>query len=213
MDTPEKSTEGNEKPISRRRIVVRSLKAAADAKRTPAERFADWLTNSFGTVAFLTLNAIWFAVWIPINLGWVAGIEPFDPFPFGLLTMAVSLEAIALAIIVLISQNRASRIGDLREEIDLQINTMAEEEITKVIKLQLLLLEKNGIDVQDDPEIQAMLKPLRSADIQHKLQKQLDSNKHDGIIKTFANVASAANTSISRPLPTDRSKNNRDDEE
>lgn len=187
MDTPEKPTEGNEKVISRRRIVVRSLKAAANARRTPVERFADWLTDSFGTVAFLLINAVWFAVWIPINLGWFEGIKPFDPFPFGLLTMAVSLEAIALAIIVLISQNRASRIGDLREEIDLQINTMAEEEITKIIKLQLMLLEKNGIDVADDPEIQAMLKPLRSADIEHKLQKQLNGDKHSSILKTFTN--------------------------
>ncbi len=185
MDTPDKP-EAAEKVTSRRRIVVRSLKAAADARRTGAERFADWLTNSFGTVTFLVINALWFATWIPINLGWVQGITPFDPFPFGLLTMAVSLEAIALAIIVLISQNRASRIGDLREEIDLQINTMAEEEITKIIKLQLLLLEKNGIDVNDDPELQAMLKPLRSADIEHKLQKQLDGDKHNSLLHAIA---------------------------
>ena len=53
------------------------------------------------------------------------GIKPFDPYPFGFLTMVVSLEAIILAILVLISQNRASRVDDIREEIDLQVNIIA----------------------------------------------------------------------------------------
>lgn len=168
---------GSHKPLPRSQIVVRSLKAEADKKRTTAERFADWLTDYFGTVTFLTINAIWFAVWIVINVGLVPGIQPFDPFPFGLLTMVVSLEAIILAIIVLISQNRASRIDDLREEIGLQINTLAEEEVTKMIKLQIMLLKKNGVDVHNDPEIQRMLVPISSAEIERHLEAEWQSKK------------------------------------
>lgn len=162
----------------RRRRVIKSLKAQADARRTPAERFADWLTDFFGTVGFLLLNAAWFVVWIIINMGWIPGVQPFDPFPFGLLTMVVSLEAIFLAIIVLISQNRAAKIADLREEIDLQINTMAEEEVTKLIQLQLKLLEKNGVILEEDADLERMLKPLHSADIQHSLTDQLEKSHH-----------------------------------
>jgi uncharacterized membrane protein len=162
--------------FGRRRRVIKSLKAQADARRTPAERFADWLTDFFGTVGFLMLNAVWFVVWIPLNMGWIPGIQPFDPFPFGLLTMVVSLEAIFLAIIVLISQNRAAKIADLREEIDLQINTMAEEEVTKLIQLQLKLLEKNGVILEADADLERMLRPLHSADIQHSLSDQLEKS-------------------------------------
>ena len=176
MDQPQQPTDQH--VFSRRRRIIKSLKAQADAHRTPAEHFADWLTNFFGTVGFLALNAAWFMVWIVINMGWVPGVEPFDPFPFGLLTMVVSLEAIFLAIIVLISQNRAARIADLREEIDLHINTIAEEEVTKMIQLQLKLLEKNRVVLEDDPDLERMLRPLQSAEIERTIERQINGKRH-----------------------------------
>lgn len=156
----------------KQRLVVQSFRAKADAKRTLSDKFADKLTAVFGTVFFLGLNALWFLSWIVVNMGLIPGIEPFDPFPFGLLTMIVSLEAIFLAIIVLISQNRAEKIAELREEVDLQINSIAETEITKTIKMLGLLLEKNGIKLED-PEIADMAQPIRSSDIERMLEKQL----------------------------------------
>jgi len=158
------------------RLVVQSLKGKADAKRTLADKFADSLTSQFGSVFFLSINALWFVSWIVINMGFIPGVEPFDPFPFGLLTMIVSLEAIFLAIIVLISQNRAARIAELREEIDLQINSIAETEISKTLMLVGLLLEKQGIKV-DDPDIADMVRPIRSADIERALERQLNKPK------------------------------------
>lgn len=171
-----------------RKFIVRSLKARADAKRNPMEKVADWMTSFFGSITFLVANILWFVIWITMNVGWWPGIAPFDPFPFGLLTMVVSLEAIILAIIVLISQNRAARIGDLREETDLQINTMAEEEITKMIELQLILLKKNGIHIkpEDDPALERMLRPLRSSVLQQKIEKQLNNNDN-GKLPKFPN--------------------------
>lgn len=162
----------HEEKIKHHRLVVQSYKAKADAKRTLSDKFADNLTLEFGSVIFLSLNTLWFIVWIVINTGLIPGVEPFDPFPFGLLTMIVSLEAIFLSIIVLISQNRAAKIAELREEIDLQINSIAETEITKTITLLELLLEKNGIKL-DDPDVADMTQPLRSADIERALEKQL----------------------------------------
>lgn len=161
-----------ESKVKHHRLVVQSYKSKADAKRSLADKFADNLTVKFGSVAFLTLNATWFFVWISLNTGIVPGFTPFDPFPFGLLTMIVSLEAIFLAIIVLISQNRAAKIAELREEIDLQVNSIAESEITKIIEMQRLLLEKAGVKL-DDPEVEEMLRPIRSSDIEKMLEKQL----------------------------------------
>jgi len=157
-----------------RGFAVSSLKAQADAKRTFSEKFADWVTTASGSVIFLTLNILWFATWIVINMGMVPGVEAFDPFPFGLLTMIVSLEAICLAVLVLISQNRESRIADIREEIDLHINKIAEAEITQIIKMLAQVLEKEGIDTKKDLVLQRMLKPISSSDIQRKIEKQTD---------------------------------------
>jgi uncharacterized membrane protein len=130
------------------------------------------MTARFGSMTFLTLNALWFLSWILINTGYIPNISPFDPFPFGLLTMVVSLEAIFLAIIVLISQNRGAKIDDLREEVGLQITTIAEEEITKMMELQILLLKKQGIDVSSDSELAQMIEPIDSEAIEEKLKKQ-----------------------------------------
>src|SRR5688572_376049 len=102
----------SEEKSSPRGLTVRSLKATADAKRTYAEKFADWITSVSGSITFLVVNVLIFGGWIVVNVGMVPGIEPFDPYPFGFLTMCVSLEAIILAILVLISQNREARIGD-----------------------------------------------------------------------------------------------------
>lgn len=159
--------------ISRKRI-IRSFEARANENRTSIEKIADMMTSRFGSMEFLSINAVWFFIWITINTGLVPIVPIFDPFPFGLLTMTVSLEAIFLAITVLISQNRAAKIDDLRDEIDLQINTISEEEITKMIELQLLLLKKNGIDVSKDPELQQMLEPVDKEKIEESLKREID---------------------------------------
>lgn len=175
----EKPAEGqvDEQPAGEQRIVVHSFKARADAKRTLVGRLADWMTGFFGSITFLLANALVFAAWIIINTNMMPQfVQPFDPYPFGLLTTIVSLEAIFLAIIVLISQNRAARIGDLREEVDLKINSVTEAEVTKAIHLLVKLLEKQGVTVDDDPELKSMLKPLRAATLEQRIEKQLNQD-------------------------------------
>ncbi|MEK9173021.1 MAG: DUF1003 domain-containing protein [Patescibacteria group bacterium] len=159
-------------PSEASRHIVRSLKAKADARRTGSEKFADWLTSRLGSVRFLLTNATCFGVWIVVNTGLIPGITPFDPYPFGFLTMIVSLEAIMLAIVVLVSQNRAMKIDDLREEIDLQVDIITEQEITKLMSLVLLLLQKNGVDISKDADLQGMLQPTDTGKIQKILEKQ-----------------------------------------
>jgi uncharacterized membrane protein len=159
--------------IAHRRQMIQSYRARADAKRNPAEKFADFMTKAFGSVTFLALNALWFSGWILVNTGVLPIVEPFDPFPFGLLTMIVSLEAIFLAIIVLISQNRASKIAEIREEVDLQINSITELEVTKAIKMLKLLLKKNGVSLNDDPELKEMMQPVNSETLEKSLEEEI----------------------------------------
>jgi len=169
---PLSDTSAFQRRLRSRKRVIKSFEAKANSNRSLAERTADFITDRFGSMTFLGINLAWFFIWIIVNIGLIPGIESFDPFPFGLLTMVVSLEAIFLSIVVLISQNRAARIDDLREEIDLQINTIAEEEITKMMELQVVLLKKQGIDVSGDQELKQMLEPTDKTAIEKALQKQ-----------------------------------------
>ena len=154
-------------------MAIKSIKAKANLKRNRIEKIADWLTQKFGTIIFLSINGIWFLAWLLINLSLVPGIKPFDPFPFGLLTMIVSLEAIFLAIIVLISQNREENITDLREESSLQIGVFTEREVSKILELLVALLEKNDIDVSRDKQLQRMLKPFDMNRVEKVLENQV----------------------------------------
>lgn len=156
-----------------KRKIFKSIKAKADSRRTVSERIADWMTTRFGSMTFLWINVIIFLVWILINTNKIKGISAFDPFPFSLLTTIVSLEAIILAIFVLISQNRNAKVDDLREETHLQINLISEKEITKLMKMMEILLEKQGVNLSADPELQKLLKPISEEEIERKLEREI----------------------------------------
>jgi len=123
------------------------------------EQVADASTRFFGKTGFLVGNILFFATWIIWNLGYVPWLSPFDPYPFGFLTMTVSLEAIILSIAVLISQKRESDIADLREETDFAINVRAENEITKILNMLDAIHDHLGLSNEEDDELRSMKKP------------------------------------------------------
>lgn len=156
----------------RRHQFYKSFEAKALKSRSFLTRFADDLTAIFGSSTFLILNAVFFAVWVILNIKVFPGVVAFDPFPFGLLTMIVSLEAIFLSIFVLVSQNRTSYVDSLREELHLQVNLIAEEEITEVLKLLSEIRVKVGIG-KKDPELEKMLKRIDTNYIEKLLVEQM----------------------------------------
>jgi uncharacterized membrane protein len=97
----------------------------AALKRTE-DRTADRVTNFAGSLNFVYIHAAWFTVWILINAGLFGAALVFDEFPYGLLTMVVSLEAIFLSTFVMVSQNRQAQRSDIRSDIDFQNNLRAE---------------------------------------------------------------------------------------
>jgi len=116
--------------------------------RSISERIAAAVTRAAGTATFAIAHLVWFTVWIVVNSKWARGIErfdPFDPFPFNLLTMLVSLEAIFLSIWILISQNQMTRQADRRAHLDLQINLLAEQESTATLRIVHDIAEHLGI--------------------------------------------------------------------
>jgi uncharacterized membrane protein len=108
--------------------VVRNANEEAEEKIGVVQRIADWISWFSGSMAFLVVNALWFGIWIAVNV-WPLGVPQFDPFPFGLLTMIVSLEAIFLSCFVLISQNRQAEKDRVRSDIEYDVNIKAELEI------------------------------------------------------------------------------------
>ena len=128
--------------------------------RSKAEQVSDWIAGTAAGGPVLLLHVVWFGGWVTVNLGMIRGIRPFDPFPFPFLTMTVSLEAIFLALFVLASQNRLSRQADKRSHLDLQIDLLAEREMTAV--LQLLQ------DIARHLEVQTSVTPEQLRDLMKK---------------------------------------------
>lgn len=159
--------------------IIQSFEAKELKKRPYIIKVADHLTTFFGSIWFLSFNIFLFAFWIIVNLGYISGITVFDPFPFFFLTTGVSLEAIILTIIVLVSQQRQSQVGKIREELGMQIEMIAEREITKSLYILKKIAEKQGIKLDDDKELNEMLKGIEVSYIERKLEEQLaDSPKN-----------------------------------
>lgn len=151
---------------------MRAIKAAHAAERTPLERIADALTRIASSAWFFTLHFVWFGLWIGYNVGLFGGL-PFDDFPFGLLTMIVSLEAIFLSMFVLMTQGREAAIAELREELTLQVNLRVEQEVTKTLQLVAGLYTRLGHRLGEDPELAEMLQPLEPERIERELIEQI----------------------------------------
>ena len=111
----------------------------ANQRRELEDRVAGSITDFAGSMRFVYIHTIWFVLWVAVNAGLLLamgfGIVPFDPFPFGLLTLVVSLEAIYLSTFVMIAQNRQSAVADARAKADYVVNVQAEAEIAKLLHL------------------------------------------------------------------------------
>jgi uncharacterized membrane protein len=144
--------------------------------RSSAERLSEWITATASSGVVLVAHVAWFAGWILANVGVIPGVEPFDPFPFPFLTMTVSLEAIFLALFVLASQNRLARQADKRAHLDLQIDLLAEREMTAVLKLLRDLT--THLNVKTSEPLEEILDLAKETDI-HEITDKVDELEGD----------------------------------
>jgi len=147
------------------------LERRARQERTSADWLSDAVTRVTGNGVFAAANASFFLLWIIVNTVGVGSLAPFDPFPFSLLTLVVSLEAILLAIFVLMAQNRMTRAADKRAHLDLQVDLLAEQELTAILRMLRAICVKLQVDVQIADETMRQLS--KETDVQ-KLAKALD---------------------------------------
>ena len=169
---PQVNTSSRSNDAQAQRNIESIMKLEEDSihSRSPAEHLADKITTLAGSSPFLLLHVFWFALWVTANVGLIPGLKPFDPFPFSFLTLVVSLEAIFLTLLVLMSQNRMIKEADKRTHLDLQLNMLAEQEATALLKLVQKIGKHLGVEEDTDQSAQEL---AEETDV-HKLAKKLD---------------------------------------
>jgi uncharacterized membrane protein len=168
-----------------------ALERDTRTKRSVLERVTDAVSNLAGSPAFIVIHIVWFALWLGFNS---FGSEKFDPYPFSFLTLAVSLEAIVLTGFVLMAQSRMTQQADKRAHLDLQINLLAEQELTAILKVQCLLAERAGIDLT---RVDSRLDQLRNQTDVQRLAVALENE--------LASVEEMAARETSQGLQNDKS--------
>lgn len=144
---------------------------AALHKRSAAELVSDRITKWAGSGWMLVLHLAWFAIWVLVNIEVIPGVPAFDQFPFPLLTTVVSLEAIFLSLLVLASENRQTHHSVKRANLDLQVDMLAEREMTAVLILLRDVVQHLNVKTSLSPK---MLNDLMQKTDIHALTKKLE---------------------------------------
>ncbi len=154
---------------------MRQLEDAQLAKRTRADRIAGAIAHFCGSMTFVVIHVLVFAAWILFNI--VPGFWHFDPYPFTFLTLVVSLEAIFLSTFILMSQNYDMRISERRNQLDLQINLLSEQESTKMLQMLERIAIKVGVHEHADPQVRALEEATRPEALIEQIEEEYGKNK------------------------------------
>jgi uncharacterized membrane protein len=140
--------------------------------RSALDRLTDGVARVAGSTPFLALHAIWFVSWVVFNATRFA----FDPYPYSLLNLVVALEAVFLTSIVLMTQNHMTRLADRRAHLDLQVNLLAEQELTAMLHMLQGLCTKAGVHVAiRDERVDQLLAETNIQEIAVALDRGLDA--------------------------------------
>jgi uncharacterized membrane protein len=162
--------------VERNIRTILKLRAQSARDRTLQERLADGITDFSGRLSFVYFHLAWFGIWLLLNTGWF-GLKAFDPYPYGLLTMIVSLEAIFLSTFVLISQNRFGAESDRRADLDLHVDLLAEAELTQVLKMLRAIQEKLGIECESPHVLADLVLPTDPQEVLAEIER-LKKRRH-----------------------------------
>jgi uncharacterized membrane protein len=147
-----------------------NLRRAMEGARDRPTRIADAVTGFTGSMRSVLFHGLLFGGWIVVNLGLLPGIRPFDPFPFVMLAMIASVEAIFLSTFVLISQNRAAEVSSRRDELDVQISLLAEHEVTRVIQMLDLVMDHLGVTRSRPTDLEALKQDVSAEQIVREIE-------------------------------------------
>ena len=161
-------------PVIKNVQAIAELERQAIHQRTGPERITDRVTSFAGHPGFIVGHAVWFALWILLN----RGPNAVDPYPYSLLNVVVSLEAIFLTSFVLMTQNRMNRHADRRAHLDLQVNLLAEQELTAILQMVYALCAKAGTCARiNDGRVKTLLEETDIVQLALALEKELTADK------------------------------------
>lgn len=149
---PSPNPAGLSSVLARNMARMHARRAQEQAAATVPERVSDAITKFAGSMTFVIIHALAYGAWIGVNLGVVPGLKPFDP-SFVVLAMEASVEAIFLSTFVLISQNRMMSAAAKQSDLDLQINLLAEHELTRLVALVAAMARQMGVAAVPDEEL------------------------------------------------------------
>ena len=174
----ENSLQGSTVPrVAKRNIdAIMQIEQAYLRQRSTVDRLSDIISRFAGSLSFVIAHIIVFLGWILANS--IPGIAPFDPYPFGLLSLVVSLEVIFLSTFVLMSQNRQSHRDDHWAHLNLQIGLLEEQETAKILELLKLVCIRMGLDDQvRDGELEQMVSKKSVGELAEKLAEDLEKTR------------------------------------
>ena len=143
-------------------------------RRSSSERFADGIGLFAGSLPFVLFHLALLLAWVLVNSGEIRGLRPFDPYPFSLFAMIVAVEAVILSSFILMRQNRMMRRGELRDHLNLQVDLLAEKEITKVLQMVRAICGHLGLkDIMGDKEIRELSQTTSIESLSQTLEDRL----------------------------------------
>jgi uncharacterized membrane protein len=157
---------------------MRALDDLENAKRGWSDRIADLLARACGHIGFTIAHAVAFGAWMAWNTWGTA--EPPDPYPFTLLTLWASAEGIFLMSFVLISQNYQARIAERRNQLDLQVNLLAEQENSKMLLLLEQIARHVGAAREGDPEVGVLVQATQPDTLARQIDEAYREDEQRG---------------------------------
>jgi uncharacterized membrane protein len=156
--------------IARNITALLAVRRRMERKKRLGDRISDGITAFTGSVWGLLLHAVLYGGWLLTNSG-LLGIEPWDPFPFVMLAMIASVEAIFLSTFVLISQNRMAQLAERRAELDLQVNLLAEHEITRLMTLVRAIAAKLEVPDAEEQSLDELERDVRPDEVLKEMDR------------------------------------------
>ena len=166
-------------------VLRRNIEAMREQRRrdlanaSRQDKVAQAITDFAGSMRFVYLHLTVFGAWIVVNLGWIPGLPRFDP-TFVVLAMVASVEAIFISTFVLIAQNRSAAAAEKRADLDLQINLLAEHEITRILTLVHALAKKMDVD-PGDLEVEELEQDIKPEAVLQEMEKRAHDRAESGV--------------------------------
>jgi uncharacterized membrane protein len=165
--------------LTRRNVaIIAEMEKESARVRSKGDRLADRLAGAVGSWTFLIAQTVVLSVWIGVNI--TALLRHWDPYPFILLNLALSFQSAYAAPILMISQNRQAKLHERRNHLDLQINMLAEQETTEVLRLLHLICKQTGVQADKCANGQAFEEETKHAEIVKQIQGEIEERAEDG---------------------------------